>query len=158
MPNTSVASPPPRKISTNVTSASAITTSVHIRSSALCLTKPRPSSTRKILFSARPGGAERARGAVERGREADDQRHDRGAALLLGGLQRAASRRRRCPAARPRHAGSAAASLISALLPEDAQQGGAEQQRREQRQQRVVRERGGVVGDLVLAEARRTRA
>ena len=31
-----------------------MTTSVHSRSSALCLTKPRPSSTRKILFSARP--------------------------------------------------------------------------------------------------------
>ena len=41
------------------------------------------------LVQRAPRGAERARGAVERDREADDQRDDRRAALLLRGLQRA---------------------------------------------------------------------
>jgi hypothetical protein len=97
-------------------------------------------------------GAERARSAVQGGRQADDERDDRGAALLLGGFQRARDgidRVRRGAGVTQIGGGIG----DQALLAEDAERRGAEQQRREQRQQRVVRERRRVVGDLVLAEA-----
>ncbi len=96
-------------------------------------------------------GAERARGAVQRGGQADDQRDDRGAALLLGGFQRARDRVDGV-GGRTRVLEVGGGLVDQALLAEDAEERRAEQQRREERQQRVVGECRRVVRDLVTAK------
>ena len=115
--------------------------------------EPAPFLDAEDLVQRPPGGAERARRAVERDRKADDQRDDGLAALVLGGLQRAGHGIDGVL----RRAGVVQIGgrvVDQALLAEHAEHGGAEQQRREQREQRVVRQSGRVVGDLVLAKAR----